>query len=134
MPAVEVWPRAVVPPAFVAARIMDILRSGVEVGEDGEHAAVVVIGGGQAELAEDAVDVLADGLVGDEQPSTDAALERPSAMSPSTSRSRGVSSARGSSRWRRLRSWATTSGSMTVPPPATRRTASMNWSTSRPGP
>ena len=50
MPAVEVWPRAVVPPAFVAARIMDILRSGVEVGEDGEHAAVVVIGGGRPSL------------------------------------------------------------------------------------
>ena len=64
MPAVEVWPRAVVPPAFVAARIMDILRSGVEVGEDGEHAAVVVIGGGQAELAEDAVDVLGHGALG----------------------------------------------------------------------
>jgi len=46
-------------------------RSGVEVGEHGQHAAVVVLGRRQAELAEDAVAVLADRLLGDEQPAGD---------------------------------------------------------------
>ena len=54
-----------------------------------------------------------------------AAFERPSAISASTSRSRGVSRSSGSSRWRAIRA-ATTSGSSTVPPAATRRTASTN--------
>ncbi len=51
-----------------------------------------------------------------------AALVRPSAMRPSTSRSRGVSALRGSRR--RAMSCVTTSGSSTVPPDAMRRTAS----------
>src|SRR5262249_3303255 len=56
------------------------------------------------------------------------ALERPSAISASTSFSRGVSSARRSSR--RPTKCATTSGSRAVPPSATRRTVSTNASTS----
>ena len=61
-----------------------------------------------------------------------AALERPSAIRPSTSRSRGVSASSGSSR-RRLRPsiWETTSGSSAEPPAPTRRTASVSASTSR---
>ena len=54
-----------------------------------------------------------------------AALERPSAISASTSRSRAVSRSSGSS-WRPGQIVATTSGSSTVPPAATRRTASTN--------
>jgi hypothetical protein len=57
-----------------------------------------------------------------------ALLERPSAISASTSRSRGDSRATGSSRARRTSSLDTTSGSITVPPPATARRASTNWS------
>jgi hypothetical protein len=57
-----------------------------------------------------------------------ALLERPSAISPGTSRSRADSLAIGSSRERRTSSLAITSGSITVPPPATVRIASMNWS------
>ena len=59
-----------------------------------------------------------------------APLERPSAISPSTSRSRAVSSASGSSRRRRPTSCETTDGSSAEPPSATRRTAAANSSTS----
>ena len=52
-------------------------------------------------------------------------FESPSAISASTSRSRGVRSASGSSRRRRPKIRATTSGSSAVPPCATVRTASM---------
>jgi len=55
-----------------------------------------------------------------------AALDRPSAISASTSRSLGVSRATGASRARRLISLATTSGSRTVPPAATVRMAAVN--------
>ena len=99
---------------------------GIEVGQDGQHPAVVVVGGGQIELAEDAGDVLGDGTVTEKQPLADGGVaDRPSAISESTSRSRGVS--RSTARLR-LNSLAITSGSIAVPPPATRRTASMNWS------
>ena len=58
-----------------------------------------------------------------------ATFERPSAISASTSRSRGVSSSSGpSSRW--PSSWETASGSSAVPPSATRRTASTKSRTS----
>ena len=57
------------------------------------------------------------------------AFERPSAISASTSRSRGVSASTGLAR-RRPSSCATTSGSSAVPPAATRRTASTNSATS----
>ena len=57
-----------------------------------------------------------------------ALLDRPSAISSSTSRSRPDRRASGSSRARRPRSFATTSLSMTVPPADTVRTASTNWS------
>ncbi len=53
-----------------------------------------------------------------------AALDRPSAISASTSRSRGVSRLSGSCR--RRSNCPTTSGSSTVPPPATRTTVSAN--------
>ena len=61
-----------------------------------------------------------------------AALERPSAISSSTSLSRGVS--RSTARLPAgvagppASSLAITSGSIAVPPAATRRTASTNWS------
>ena len=57
-----------------------------------------------------------------------AALDRPSAISASTSRSRGVSRATGSVREWRTISFCTTSGSSTVPPAATVRMAPVNWS------
>ncbi len=41
---------------------------GVEVGEHGQDAAIVILGGRQAQLGEDAGAVLADGLLRDEQP------------------------------------------------------------------
>ena len=59
-----------------------------------------------------------------------ALFERPSAISSSTSRSRGVSSSSGSSRRARPTSWETTSGSSAEPPSATRRTESTKRSTS----
>src|SRR6266496_4355575 len=43
------------------------VRSGVQVGEDGQHPAVVVVRGRQAELGEDVVDVLADRFLGHEK-------------------------------------------------------------------
>jgi hypothetical protein len=58
-------------------------------------------------------------------------LVRPSAMSASTSRSRGVSSANWSVERSGLRSSETTSGSSAEPPSATRRSASRNSSTSK---
>ena len=59
-----------------------------------------------------------------------AAFDRPSAINPITSRSRGLSRASGALRWCRLSSASTTFGSSTVPPAATRRTASTNVCTS----
>jgi hypothetical protein len=58
------------------------------------------------------------------------AFERPSAIRDSTSRSRGLRSATGSSSRGRPTKRVTTSGSMAVPPRATRRTASRNSSMS----
>src|SRR5262249_58393698 len=46
-------------------------RSGVQVSEHGEHAPVVVLVGRQPQLGEDAGRVLADCLLGDEQPLRD---------------------------------------------------------------
>ena len=56
-----------------------------------------------------------------------ATLDRPSAIRPSTSRSRGLSAPRLALPVLRASNRAITSGSMAVPPPATRRTASTNW-------
>src|SRR5947207_1083415 len=64
------------------------------------------------------------------RPSAIAWLLRPSAISPSTSCSRGVSSSSGSSARRRPSMCETTSGSSAEPPSATRWTASMKRSTS----
>ena len=55
-----------------------------------------------------------------------AAFERPSAISESTVRSRGVNRSSGSCRRARASSWLTTSGSSTVPPAPTSRTESTN--------
>ncbi len=57
------------------------------------------------------------------------ALERPSAINESTSRSRPVSGARPAARWPAPASWVTTSGSSAVPPAATRSRASVNSAT-----
>src|SRR6266571_3657709 len=54
--------------------------SGSEVGEDGEHAAVPVVVGGQAELGEDVADVLFDRAGGQHRPP--AATGNDSAMTP----------------------------------------------------
>src|SRR5581483_227442 len=57
-------------------------------------------------------------------------FDRPSAISPSTSRSRGVRRSSGSSRLVLPTSRATTAGSSAEPPSATRRTAAANSPTS----
>jgi hypothetical protein len=57
-----------------------------------------------------------------------ATLDRPSAISASTSRSRAVSRVSGSVRACRSSSLRITSGSRTVPPAATVRIAPVNWS------
>ena len=95
----------------------------VQVGDDGEHAAVVVGGWRQAQGAEDVLDVLLDRVLGDEEPLGDRLLERPSAISASTSRSRSVRCSSGSSPCRRRpTSSPTTAGSSTEPPCPTRLT------------
>jgi hypothetical protein len=57
-----------------------------------------------------------------------ATFDRPSAIRARTSRSRADSRVIGSSRARRPSNLDTTSGSITVPPDATVRIASTNWS------
>jgi hypothetical protein len=59
-----------------------------------------------------------------------AALDLPSAISASTSRSRGLIASSGLLRRRRPSNCATTSGSSAVPPSPTRRTAARNSETS----
>jgi hypothetical protein len=58
------------------------------------------------------------------------ALDRPSAISASTSRSRGVRDDMPSVVLLAARSWLTTSGSSAVPPDPTRSSASLNSATS----
>ena len=65
--------------------------SGLQVSEDGQHPAVVGVRGCQAELAEDVPDVHLDGPLGTTRIPAIAALERPSAIRASTSRSLAVS-------------------------------------------
>ena len=65
--------------------------SGLQVSEDGQHPAVVGVRGCQAELAEDVPDVLLDGPLGTTRIPAIAALERPSAIRASPSRSLAVS-------------------------------------------
>ena len=96
-PAIGFLPK----PSLSAAAIRGCSTSralpGLEERDDREHAAVVVVGLGQAELREDAADVLLDRALGDPEPRAMPAFERPSAISASTSRSRGVSTSSGSS-------------------------------------
>ena len=73
--------------------------SRLQVGQHGEHAAMVRVARRQVELPEDVGDVLLDRARADHQaPAPMAAFDRPSAISSSTSRSRGVSSDRRLSR------------------------------------
>ena len=96
--------------------------SALQVREDGQDAAVVVIGRFEAEFGEDAVAVFAHGFLGDAASSPD----RPCESRPMISRSRGDSVIRSGSAERRVTSEETTSGSMTVPPAATFRTSETN--------
>ena len=101
--------------------------SGAEVGEHGQHAAMVVLGVGQLELAEDAADVLLRGTFRDAQEGRDARRSSDPRPSPPAPPARAASARTAGRRpWRRTISWATTSGSSAVPPRATRRRASMN--------
>src|SRR5262249_49975827 len=99
-----------------------------EVGEHGEDAAVVVVGGLQAPLGGDGRGGLGHGPLGGDHPLGDRGLGP--ALRPGRSRSRGLtrpgprSSAVGAS------SLEMTSGSIAVPPPAPRRSASANWALS----
>lgn len=79
-------------------------------GDDGEAAPVGVEGGGDSELAEDVVDVLFDRAGGYPEGLCDSGVDCPSAMSRTTSRSRGVSASRGSARRPRPRSSTTSFG------------------------
>ena len=81
-----------------------VRRLRVQVGEHGEHAPVVLGGARKAKLLEDARHVLLDRPLGNDQALRDPLVRSPSAMSSSTSRSRGVSSAIGSSPWDRWNS------------------------------
>ena len=88
--------------------------SGAEIGEDGEDAPVVVRAARDAQLSEDALDVLLDGAFGESR-SAIARFERPSAMSASTWRLRSVRSSIGSCPCRRRpTSCDTTDGSRTT--------------------
>jgi len=82
----------------------------------------------QTELVEDPGDVPLDGRNGDDEPLGDPAVRTPSAMSASTSRSRGVSEVSGLSIRLRPTNRAMTSGSSAERPSATRRTASIRTS------
>ena len=84
--------------------------------DHGEHAAVVVVGLGEAELDEDAVHVLFDRPFGDPQAARDPGVLRPSAISASTSRSREVMPASGSSAMRAASNSTTSDGSTTELP------------------
>ena len=79
--------------------------------------AVVGVGEGQVELAEDVGHVLLDRALGDDQGGGDGGVGRPSAISVSTSRSRGVRKESGRSRRVAPSSWVTTSGPGPCPPP-----------------
>src|SRR4051812_21489930 len=105
-------------------------RSGAQVGQARQHPPVVLLGRRQVQLGEDARDVLLDRALGHDELRGDRVVERPSAISPSTSRSRGLSSDSGSSRRRRPSSRETTSGSSALPPSPPRLTASTKRSRS----
>ena len=100
-------------------------------GEHREHAAVVV-GAGRAgpSFVKMLVTCFSTARSVTNRRSAIAWFERPSAISSSTSRSRGVSSSSGSSARRRPTSWLTTAGSSAEPPSPTRRTALANCSRS----
>ena len=57
------------PAANQAVCVADVMScsSSFQPPQDREHAAVVLVGGGQAELREDVADVLLDGLVADDE-------------------------------------------------------------------
>ena len=94
-----------------------------EVAQHGQHAAVVRPAvGGSSSLPKMLVTCFSTARSVTTSASAIAWFERPSAISASTSRSRGVSASSGSSRRRRPSSCATTSGSSAEPPSPTRRT------------
>jgi hypothetical protein len=95
--------------------------------------AVVGVRGCQPELAEDVPDVLLDGPLGTTRIPAIAALERPSAIRASPSRSLAVSVPSLPVRRLAPMSCVTTSGSRAVPAAATRLSASTNSSTSAGG-
>jgi hypothetical protein len=102
----------------------------LEVREGREDAAIARFVGLEAELLEHGRDVLLDTALGDEEGPRDRLFDFPSAMSARTAASRSVSRPICASRARRLRSWATTSGSNTVAPAPIRSTVSTNSPTS----
>ena len=100
--------------------------SGLQVSQDGQHPAVAGVRGCQPELAEDVPDVLLDGPLGTTRIPPIAALERPSAIRASPSRSLAVSVPSLPVRRLAPMSCVTTPGSRAVPPAATRLSASTN--------
>ena len=99
--------------------------SGLQVSEDGQHPAVVGVRGCQPELAEDVHDVLLDGPLGTTKIPAIAALERPSAIRASPSRSLAVSVPSLPVRRLAPMSCVTTSGSRAVPPPPAKTAPSL---------
>jgi hypothetical protein len=85
-------------------------------GQDGEDAAVVVLGLGQVELHEEVAHVSLDRALAQIEASGDSCVRQASAISSSTSRSRSVSSASGSASPRAETRLATTMGSSADPP------------------
>src|SRR6266540_6214019 len=100
-----------------------VARQGAHLEEHGEHARRLVPVRGKGEPAEDAGDVLLDVAERDHQLVRDPVVRRRSAISSSTSRSRGVNSTSGSSLRRLDTNVETPIGSIAEPPFATRRTA-----------
>ena len=83
----------------------------------GQHPTMIVVGVGTVQFGQDAADMLFGGALGDPQPMRAIpAVDRPSAINASTSRSRLVISAIGSLRRRAPSNSFTTAGSTTEAP------------------
>jgi hypothetical protein len=100
-------------------------------GEDGQDPAVVGGGGGEAELGEDAGDVLLDRTLGDDQAVGDGSVAAALGQQGQDVELAGAEGAQGVGLAAAAEELgATTSGSMAAPPSPTRRTAVRNSPTS----
>lgn len=109
-----------------ATSLTRVVVPGLEVGQGGEHPAVVGGFGEEPQLGEDGGYVGLDGLGVDEQLLGDGLVRPTLGQESRTSRSRGDSGSTVLRRVRRPSSRLTISGSTAEPPAATRRRASAN--------